>query len=144
MHAPTCYGGNMAKDYLELQRRISAANFAITLPAMHKMIPRSSSTNKWFQLEQSGQLSKSATQVNSPSQPSQSATRFECPRKIVEQIPCCDYMSLTVTPSTIDGSLDALWAWSSWASSEIHSQRLEPDHGPLYYKPDYRQQYGPG
>ncbi len=34
------------------------------------------------------------------------------------------------------GSRDALQAWSGWASSVIHGPRLEPDHGPRYYKPD--------
>ncbi len=38
----------MAKDSLELQH-CGTANFAITRSAMHKMIPRSSSTNKWLQ-----------------------------------------------------------------------------------------------
>ncbi len=41
------------------------------------------------------------------------------------------------------GSRDALRAWSGWASSVIHGPRLEPDHGPRYYKPDHWPHYEP-
>ncbi len=50
-------------------------------------------------------------------------------------------MSLTVSPSTIDGQQGRTSGLERLGFFGVHGPRFEPDHGPRYYKPDHGPHY---